>query len=105
MIRWERKKWRNELGEKLTVESHPPASPLVANEAVEQDANDAPGEVVERRRGRDVARPGEDDGGVKEAHPGLWPLALDQPEDDGERGAGDPKVFLVGGMSVSVAFL
>ena len=54
-----------------------------ADEVVEREANDRPGHVVERGRGRDGASATEDDGEVNVLDERVRPLERDEPPGEG----------------------
>lgn len=69
------------------VEAAPPAEVALLDEELKHEADDAPGQIVEWRGGRDGAGAAEDDGGDKVFHRRLGPLLGGIVEDDGEDGA------------------
>lgn len=76
-----------EPGGSEEVEAAPPAEVTLLDEKLEDEANNAPGEVVERRSGRNGAGAAEDDGCDEEAEGRLGPLFGSEVEDDRDDGA------------------
>ena len=73
------------------VETHPPAAVLVPDVLVEDEADDAPCEVVERCSGRDLAGPTEDERRVEVAEVHLGEHAGETVEYDRCGGADEPE--------------
>jgi hypothetical protein len=59
-------------GERLTVALGPPREMTPADDVLEDEANDAPGDMVDRVRQGDVARAGKDDREVEVPDPALF---------------------------------
>ena len=74
------------------VEAHPPPAILVLDIFVKQPAHCAPGKVVERGCGRQVAGAGEDDRRGEVAEVASRPRPGGEVDEDGSKGANDPKV-------------
>ena len=77
---------RADRDELLTVVLRPPGEVTAADDVVEDERDDRPGDVVDRARGRDVADAGEDDGEVDVLDDAVRPL-----ERDGVRRAGEER--------------
>lgn len=76
-----------EAGGREEVEAAPPAEVALLDKVLEDEADDAPGQVVERRGGRNGAGAAEDDGRDQVADGRLRPLFGGEVEDDGDDGA------------------
>lgn len=69
------------------VEAAPPREVALADEVLEEEADDAPGQVVERGGRGDGAGAAEDDGGHEVPEVGLGPPLGGEVERDGDDGA------------------
>lgn len=70
---------------------HPPASPAVADELVEDESDEPPREIVQRGSRRDEAGAAEDDGRGEVADGGTREHARAEVNSNGESGAGEPE--------------
>lgn len=79
-----------EPGARQKVEPAPPAEVALLDQVLEDEADDAPGQVVERGGGRDGPGAAKDDGGDEVADGRLGPAPGGQVKEHGEDGA-DPE--------------
>lgn len=75
---------------------HPPTSPAVTDELVEDETDDTPGEIVKRSSGRNQSATTEDNGGVEVADGGLGPGTGTKVDDDRESSTSEPEPHHVG---------
>lgn len=83
-------------GTKNIVVVHPPASPAVTNPLVEDEADNAPGEIVERSGGWNQTTTTENDGSAEVADGGLGPGTSTKVDQDRKNSAGQPEPHHVG---------
>ena len=76
----------------LTVVLRPPGEVAAADDVVEDERDDRPGDVVDRTRGRDVADAREDDGEVDVLDDAVRPLERDGVRRAWEEGADEEEV-------------
>lgn len=78
------------------VEAHPPAPVLVPDVFIEDEADDAPREVIERRSRWNFAAAAEDEGSGEVAERSSGESASEGVEEDGCQGTGHPEPLEVG---------
>lgn len=83
------------------IVAHPPSTPPIPDNLVEDEAYDTPGEVVERRGWRNLTGTTENEGSADHVCTGLGPLLGDEVDDDWSQGTCDPEVLHrgVGGVA------
>lgn len=75
---------------------HPPSAPVTADVLVENESDDAPAQVIERRGGWDECRAAKEDGRADIANGAPWEDARENVDDDGEQESCYPKVHETG---------
>lgn len=81
---------------KHVIVVHPPSSPAVTDELVEDVTDDTPGEVVEGSGGRNQCATTENDRSAEVADGGLGPGAGTKVDQDRKEGTGEPEPHHVG---------